>query len=317
MTYMLSSQIYQIQKVLISRSHKKRVIQNSWIEPYVTALLAGDKRAAMTMVDQLIEKGVSIADLYLNILTPALERIGELWYVGDIGVADERLATEITVSVMEKLRLNMELPRRLSDRILISCVEGERHYLGARMVADLLLIDGWRVDYLGPDVPTSALLAIIRRRRPRLVGLSVTLPQNKRHIGDVIDDLARLKLPPIMLLGGQSVSGNDRWQSGGLTIEVVPNARVGVKMARQLLRPEHPHALLEEYLKQLGLTVRRLRNEAGWTQQQLAKATGLTRAYIVAVEGGQQNVTMDVVIRFANALGVTPDQFFEAANEVS
>ena len=51
-----------------------------------------------------------------------------------------------------------------------------------------------------------------------------------------------------------------------------------------------------------------LRQQAGWTQEQLAKATRLTRAYIVAVEGGKQNVSMDVVIRVANGLGVAPDQ---------
>jgi DNA-binding XRE family transcriptional regulator/methylmalonyl-CoA mutase cobalamin-binding subunit len=211
----------------------------------------------------------------------------------------------------------MKLPRRLSDRILISCIEGERHYVGARMVADLFQMEGWQVDFLGPDVPTPALAAMILQRRPRLVGLSVTLPQNKRHIADVVDEMAGLKFPPVMVLGGQAVSANDCWNSADLIIKVASNAQVGLKMARQLLRPEHPRALLQKYLKQLGFTVRRLRSEAGWTQQQLAKATGLTRAYVVGVEGGKQNVTMDVVIRLANALGVAPDRFFEAANEES
>ena len=58
----------------------------------------------------------------------------------------------------------------------------------------------------------------------------------------------------------------------------------------------------------MGRRVRDLRQQAGWTQEQLAKATRLTRAYIVAVEGGKQNVSMDVVIRVANGLGVAPDQ---------
>jgi len=58
----------------------------------------------------------------------------------------------------------------------------------------------------------------------------------------------------------------------------------------------------------LGRRVRDLRQKAGWTQEQLAKITRLTRAYIVAVEGGKQNVFMDVVIRVANGLGVAPDQ---------
>ncbi len=269
------------------------------------------------MLDELLEKGIPILDLYLKILTPALERIGELWCVGHISVADERLATETTLGVMERLRSAIKLPHRLAERVLISCMQGERHYIGARMVADLFQMHGWQVDFLGPDVPTSALATMIRQRRPRLVGLSVTLTENKRHVGDVIDDLSRLKLPPVMLLGGQAISAEDVGHNADSKVKVASNALVGLEIARQVLFSEHPHALLEKYLKLLGLSVRQLRNEAGWTQEQLAKATGLTRAYVVAVEGGRQNVTMDVVIRLANALGVTPDHLLAAANGMS
>ncbi len=84
--------------------------------------------------------------------------------------------------------------------------------------------------------------------------------------------------------------------------------RGGVRLAKKILAPERPKAILADYLKELGRRVRDLRQKAGWTQEQLAKITRLTRAYIVAVEGGKQNVFMDVVIRVANGLGVAPDQ---------
>ena len=82
----------------------------------------------------------------------------------------------------------------------------------------------------------------------------------------------------------------------------------GVRLAKKILAPDRPKAILSDYLRELGRRVRELRQKAGWTQEQLAKATRLTRAYIVAVEGGKQNVSMDVVIRVANGLGVAPDQ---------
>jgi DNA-binding XRE family transcriptional regulator len=53
--------------------------------------------------------------------------------------------------------------------------------------------------------------------------------------------------------------------------------------------------------------VRHLRLKKGWTQEQLAETAGVTRVCIVAVEGGKQNVSMDIVIRLANALGVLPE----------
>jgi transcriptional regulator with XRE-family HTH domain len=53
--------------------------------------------------------------------------------------------------------------------------------------------------------------------------------------------------------------------------------------------------------------VRELRTRKGWTQEQLAEVARVTRVCIVAVEGGKQNVSMDIVVRMANALGIRPE----------
>jgi len=292
------------------------VILKSWADRYLQSVLAGDKRAAIEFVDLLLKKGIPVLDLYTNIFTSAQERVGELWCAGQISIADEHLATEITMAAMERLRSAMKMPRQSSERILILCVQGEHHYVGARMVADLFQMEGWDVYFLGPDVPTTALPAIILQRRPRVVGLSVTLPENKRHLDDLIDEIAHLRVRPVLLLGGQCVSANGGWKGGELTIKVAADAMDGLRIVRQLVAPAHSHVVLEDYLETLGLTVRRLRNDTGWTQQQLATATGLTRAYLVGVEGGKQNVTMDVVVRLANALGVRPDDLIAGTDEM-
>jgi transcriptional regulator with XRE-family HTH domain len=65
--------------------------------------------------------------------------------------------------------------------------------------------------------------------------------------------------------------------------------------------------MLREYLLTLARRVRELRTNRGWTQEKLAEATRVTRICIVAVEGGKQNVSMDILIRLANALSVPPD----------
>ena len=77
------------------------------------------------------------------------------------------------------------------------------------------------------------------------------------------------------------------------------------RRGHDLLRPRNSE---RRFPKELGRRVRNLRQKTGWTQEQLAKATRLMRAYIVAVEGGKQNVSLDVVVRVANALGVTPER---------
>jgi transcriptional regulator with XRE-family HTH domain len=62
--------------------------------------------------------------------------------------------------------------------------------------------------------------------------------------------------------------------------------------------------------------VRELRTKKGWTQEQLAEATRVTRVCIVAVEGGKQNVSMDILVRLANALAVTPEALLASDSDL-
>lgn len=55
-----------------------------------------------------------------------------------------------------------------------------------------------------------------------------------------------------------------------------------------------------------GVTVRRLRQGRGWTQEQLADAAGLTTTYVGQVERGVKVPSLTVVLRLARGLAVTP-----------
>lgn len=54
--------------------------------------------------------------------------------------------------------------------------------------------------------------------------------------------------------------------------------------------------------------VRRLRSQAGLSQEALAELAGLHRTYIGCIEQGGANVTLKNVERIACALGVAPDR---------
>lgn len=52
--------------------------------------------------------------------------------------------------------------------------------------------------------------------------------------------------------------------------------------------------------------IRRLRNKAGLTQQELADFARLSRGHIAEIEGLRTNVTLNALHLIAKALGVTP-----------
>lgn len=59
-----------------------------------------------------------------------------------------------------------------------------------------------------------------------------------------------------------------------------------------------------QFSKRVGLIVRQLRNERGWSQQELALRMNYERSRIGRLELGQTAVTVDILLVIANALQV-------------
>ena len=62
--------------------------------------------------------------------------------------------------------------------------------------------------------------------------------------------------------------------------------------------------------KRLGKTIRQLRLEKGWTQEELAERAGLHATYVGGVERGERNVGFDNLLNLARALQVHPSVLF-------
>ncbi len=58
-------------------------------------------------------------------------------------------------------------------------------------------------------------------------------------------------------------------------------------------------------LRQLGQYLRHIREQRGWSQEELAHECGLHRTYVGAVERGEYNVTLLTLRRITDTLGIT------------
>lgn len=59
--------------------------------------------------------------------------------------------------------------------------------------------------------------------------------------------------------------------------------------------------------RQFGERVRALRKEKGWrSQEAFANHLNLDRTYVSGIERGSRNPTLDVIVKLAHGLGVTP-----------
>jgi MerR family transcriptional regulator, light-induced transcriptional regulator len=178
------------------------------LESYMALQLRGERASARALLLDAVADGQTMLNVYQRVLAPAQYRLGELWQRNQISVAREHLATAITASVMAELAATAPRAGSAGNRVLVTCVEGEFHDLGARMVADLLELDGFVVRFLGASLPTDSLLAMVEEERPHLLVLSVTMLERWSAVRDVVARVRATHGSAVrIVVGGQLV----RW----------------------------------------------------------------------------------------------------------
>ena len=65
----------------------------------------------------------------------------------------------------------------------------------------------------------------------------------------------------------------------------------------------------------LGRTIVRLRKEKGYSQEAFANEAGIDRRYMSDIENGKRNISIDILERVCNKLGIKISEFFVEVEE--
>jgi methanogenic corrinoid protein MtbC1 len=182
---------------------------------YARALLTGDEIAAELAMRDALEAGLSTPEIDHEIIAPALWLVGDLWQRGELSVADEHIATEITLRV---LALQHEAQRveeaRAGHRVMLAAPEGELHVVALRMIGNLLRDGGYDVVMLGADVPATALADAARRYEADVIGMSSTMPGGEDRVLLSIRAVQQARPEARYMIGGRALTSRVRDRPG-------------------------------------------------------------------------------------------------------
>ncbi|MEZ4600899.1 MAG: cobalamin-dependent protein [Syntrophotaleaceae bacterium] len=188
---------------------------------YFDNLIKGNRSACLQTVKELLDDGIDIKTLYLDLFQGTLYEVGELWEGNRISVASEHLATSITESAMGMVQPLIFSRDRCGKKSVVACAANEFHQVGGKMVADILELHGWDGYFLGANTPIADLLAMVREKHPDLVCLSLSIYSNLPQLIKTIEALQE-EFPQIEIrVGGQAF----RW-GGREAVEQYPGVRL-------------------------------------------------------------------------------------------
>ena len=146
----------------------------------------------------------ALEEVCLKLIQPVLVTIGSSWEHGTVSAGQEHFATNFLRRRLQALLAVYDVSAGVAT-IVAACAPGEHHDVGLLMVSMVLIRRGYRIIYLGADVPIEGLVPVVEQAAPDLVCLSATLPETAVALGRVADALSRLPDPPLVAAGGQGV----------------------------------------------------------------------------------------------------------------
>jgi methylmalonyl-CoA mutase cobalamin-binding subunit len=145
---------------------------------------------------------LGLPEFLSRVAAPLLRRIGNEWHAGRFTPAQEHFASSTLYDIIvESMRAFS--PPDDAPRILVATPAGERHAIGAALVGAGAAVDGWRVIYLGVDLPAKEIAAAAIASNVSVVALSVLYVENReRLLGELRAVRSQLPVDISLFVGG-------------------------------------------------------------------------------------------------------------------
>ncbi len=156
-------------------------------------------------------------ELVEGLMVPLLQEIGRGWQAGRLGPSTEHIASVAIRRFLEWMSSTNQKDAT-APLALTGTPAGQRHEFGALLAGVVAAYEGWRVRFLGPDLPAAEIARAADKLGARMVALSAVHPRlDSNGVREVLE--IRRRLPPTVkvVIGGAGADAHrDRWRDAGI-----------------------------------------------------------------------------------------------------
>jgi methanogenic corrinoid protein MtbC1 len=196
-----------------------------------------DESAANTTINEALAL-YSVEQVVNDLIYPSLVEVGERWMRNEFSVAQEHFASALVRNRLANL-FQSSPAYPAGPLILVACAPGELHEIGAMVLAVFLRRSGYRVVYLGQNVPEESLISMIRTLRPALVCCSASRTETAatlRRLAEAVQQLrAASGWAPALAFGGSIFARHPELAAKMGAVYLGPDASAAVRQVGALL----------------------------------------------------------------------------------
>jgi len=195
--------------------------------------------SSRAFVSALIARGVSREAIFLDLLTGAARRLGEMWERDDADFTDvtiglcrlHQIIREQGAFVSPELSSGAESPS-----IMLATSGQDQHVFGVVMVSEFFRRAGWRV-WSEPAAPLADLSALVAREWFDAIGLSAACDTAPERIATEINTLrqASKNRQAIVLVGGGLFNKNPELVAAVGADATAADGKAAVELSRRLV----------------------------------------------------------------------------------
>ena len=169
------------------------------------AIARGDADAAPGLVDAVIDDGLEPGRIIGEVLTPAIQNLGDAFGRGEVFLPQLMVSAEAMKAAVARVKEHLpDTERRDVGRVVFATVKGDIHSIGKDICVSLLESNGYAVDDLGVDVDAEAIL--VAADGVDAVCLSALMTTSLPAMQHTVGQLAELHPGVSVFVGGAGVT---------------------------------------------------------------------------------------------------------------